>query len=70
MFDLKNIYKCSWMHPISKVYHMLYYVLVRKRDRYDFRITRVMRGVECWSDHLMVRLVLSIRIRPLQEETR
>ena len=34
------------------------YVLLRKRDRQDIRITRVMRGVEYWSDHLMVRSIL------------
>ena len=64
IFDIKDIHKGSWMHPRSKVYHMLDYVLVRKRDRQDVRITRVMRGAECWSDHLMVRSVLSLRIRP------
>ena len=47
LFDLNDIYKSSWMHPRSKVYHMLDYVLVRKPDRQDLRITRVMRGPEC-----------------------
>ena len=64
LFDLKNIYKGSWMHPRSKIYHMLDYVLLRKRDRQDIRITRVMRGADCWTDHLMVRSVLALRIRP------
>ena len=64
IFQLKDIHKGSWMHPRSKVYHMLDYVLMRRRDRQDIRITRVMRGAECWSDHLMVRSVLSLRIRP------
>ena len=64
IFDLKDIYKGTWMHPRSKIYHMLDYVLLRKRDRQDIKITRVMRGAECWSDHLMVRSVLALRIRP------
>ena len=65
MFDLKDIYKGSWMHLKPKVYHLLDHILVRKRNRQDLRITRVVRGVECWPDHLMDRSVLSLRIRPL-----
>ena len=33
MFDLRDINKVRWMHPISKVYYVLEYVLVRNRDK-------------------------------------
>lgn len=64
MFQLKDIYKGTWRHPRSKHYHMLDYIIVKQRDHLDVQITRVMRGAECWTDHLLVRCKLALRIRP------
>jgi len=36
------------MHPRSKHWHLLDYVLVKAVDLQDVQITRVMRGAECW----------------------
>jgi len=52
------------MHPLSKQWHLLDYVLVKAVDLQDVHITRVMRGAECWTDHRLVRTSLRIRIRP------
>ena len=61
-FQLANKYKTTWQHPRSKHWHLLDYVITRQRDLSDFHITCVMRGASCWSDHRLVRSVLSLKL--------
>ncbi|XP_078576149.1 uncharacterized protein LOC144861905 [Branchiostoma floridae x Branchiostoma japonicum] len=63
LFQLRTMHKTTWMHPRSKRWHMLDYVLVRQLDRKDVKITRVMRGAQGWTDHRMVRTRLEIHIK-------
>jgi len=64
LFQLKHKHKTTWMHPRSKHWHLLDYVLVKAVDLQDVQITTVMHGAECWTDHRLVRTSLRIRIRP------
>ena len=64
MFQLRNMHKTTWMHPRSRHWHMIDYIIVRQRDLDDVRITRVMRGADCSTDHRMVRSEISMRVRP------
>ncbi|KAI8519286.1 hypothetical protein Bbelb_025430 [Branchiostoma belcheri] len=57
-------YKTTWMHPRSKQWHMLDYAICRRRDISDFKITRAMRGAECWTDHRLIRSILRLHIAP------
>ncbi|XP_076447193.1 uncharacterized protein LOC143284443 [Babylonia areolata] len=67
LFQQANKYKNTWMHPRSKQWHMLDYVIVRQWGRGDVSITRCMRGAVCWSDHRLVRSKMNIRLaRKLQ----
>ena len=68
-FQMKNRLKTTWQHPRSKHWHLLDYVIVRQKDRRDVLTTRVMRGAECWTDHLMVRSKLRMNIQPRQSRT-
>ena len=52
------------MHPRSKKWHLLDYVIVKQSNIQDVLITRVMRGADGWSDHRMIRSLLSMRICP------
>ena len=45
----------TWMHPRSKHWHLLDYVIERQRDRRDVNVTRAVRGSGYLSDHLFVR---------------
>lgn len=63
MFPMKNIYKGTWRHPRSNTWHLIDYVIVRRRDLRDVRITRVMRGADCWTDHRMVRSLMNLKLR-------
>ncbi|KAA3671105.1 uncharacterized protein DEA37_0005725 [Paragonimus westermani] len=53
----------TWTHPRSGHHHLLDYVIVRQRDIGEVRITRVMRGAECSTDHRLVRTKLFIHVR-------
>ncbi|KAI8515959.1 hypothetical protein Bbelb_067720 [Branchiostoma belcheri] len=64
MFRQDNKYKTTWMHPRSKQWHMIDYVITRQRDISDIHLTRVMRGADCWTDHRLVRTKCNIHIAP------
>ena len=57
-------YKTSWMHPRSKHWHLIDFIIVRQRDIRDVRVTRAMRDAECWTHHRLVRAVLTLHIAP------
>ena len=54
IFHLSNRNKTAWMHPRSKHWHLIDYVIVRKKDRQNVRVTKAMCGVECWTDHRLI----------------
>ena len=62
LFQRKHKHK-TWMHPRSKRWHLLDYVLVKAVDLQDVQITRVMRGAECWTDHRLDGTSFRIHIR-------
>uniref|UniRef100_A0A5F8H7Z0 Reverse transcriptase domain-containing protein n=1 Tax=Monodelphis domestica TaxID=13616 RepID=A0A5F8H7Z0_MONDO len=64
VFRMVNKYKTTWMHPRSKQWHLIDYIIVRLRDIQDVKITRAMRGAECWTDHQLVRVTLQMCIAP------
>ena len=64
LFRLANKYEATWMHPRSKHWHMIDFIIVRQCDIRDVRVTCAMRGAECWTDHRLVRAVLTLHIAP------
>ena len=64
VFKLPNRNKTSWMHPRSKHWHLIDYVIVRRTDRQDVRVTKTMCGADCWTDHRLVVSKLKLRIQP------
>ena len=46
-FQQRNQLRTTWKHPRSKRWHLLDYVIVRRAEERDVRITRVMRGAQC-----------------------
>ena len=63
-FQLRDMHKTSWMHPRSKHWHLIDYVIVRRRDLNEVRITRAMRGAECFTDHRLIHSALRLTVRP------
>ena len=64
LFQQANKYKTTWMHPRSKHWHMLDYIITRQRDVSDVHRTRVARGTDCWSDHRLVRSTVALNLNP------
>ena len=64
MFQLQNKVKTSCMHPRSKYWHLIDFVIMRRSDLRDVKITRAMRGADYWTDQRLIRSQLSMRVRP------
>ena len=66
IFRMKDRYKTSWMHPRSKHWHLIDYIIVRRSDLKFVMKTSAIREAECHTDHRLVASVISWKIRPKQ----
>ena len=66
VFRLPPRRKTTWMHPRSKHWHLIDYVIVRRKDRQDVRVTKTVCGADCWTDHRLVVSKLNLRIQPVR----
>ena len=64
VFRLPARNKTSKMHSRSKHWHLIDYVIERRKDRQDVRVTKTMCGADCWTDHRLVVSKLNLRIQP------
>ena len=64
VFNLPTRNRTTWMHPHSKHWHLIDYVIVRMRDRQDVRVTRARCGAECWTDHRLIVSKLKLCVQP------
>ena len=64
IFQQKDSLKTTWMHPRSKHWHLIDYVLARQRDLKDILHTRVMPSAECHTDHRLVHCKLKLHFKP------
>ncbi|BHF85427.1 hypothetical protein SprV_1002859200 [Sparganum proliferum] len=63
-FCLSEREKATGRHPRSRQWHVLDYVLVRRRDQRDVPVTKAIAGADGWTDHRLVILKIGIRIQP------
>ena len=54
-FCHKGDHIATWMHPRSRQWHLLDYVIVRQRDMQDVCNVHTLCGADCWTDHALVR---------------
>nr|VZI31821.1 unnamed protein product [Spirometra erinaceieuropaei] len=66
-FRLPMREETTWLHPRSRQWHLLDYVLVRRRDQRDVLVTKTISGAEGWTVH---RLVISKKWIRLQHRER
>ena len=52
------------MHPRSKHWHLIDYVIVRRTDRQDVKMTKTRCGADCWTDHRLAVSKLNLRFQP------
>nr|VZI36749.1 unnamed protein product [Spirometra erinaceieuropaei] len=63
-FCLPERERATWMHPRSRQWHLLDYVLVRRRDQRDVLVTKAIAGADGWTDHRLVISKMRIRLQP------
>ncbi|BHF75574.1 hypothetical protein SprV_0501867000 [Sparganum proliferum] len=56
--------KATWRHPRSRQWHLLDYVLVRRRGQRDVLVTKAIAGADGWTDHRLVISKMRIRLQP------
>ncbi|XP_013793840.1 craniofacial development protein 2-like [Limulus polyphemus] len=64
LFHLPTRNRTSWIHPLSKHWHLIDYVITRKNDVRDVRVTKAVCGAECWTDHRLIISRLVVRVVP------
>ena len=70
IFQQATRHKTTWMHPGTKEWHMIDYVITRHRDAADVHHTRAMCGSCTWSDHRLVKCKLALRAKVSQRRRR
>ncbi|BHF82266.1 hypothetical protein SprV_0802540300 [Sparganum proliferum] len=63
-FCLPEREKATWRHPRSRHWHLLDYVLVRRRSQQDVLVTKAIAGADGWTDHRLVISKMRIRLQP------
>jgi exonuclease III len=63
IFQQANKHKTTWMHPGTKKWHMIDFIITRQRDVKDVHHTRAMCGSCTWSDHRLVKCKLNLRVK-------
>ena len=63
-FRLPTRKKTTWMHPRSKHWHLIDYIIVRKKDLKDVKVTKAMCGADCWTDHRLVLSKMKLFVQP------
>nr|VZI48832.1 unnamed protein product [Spirometra erinaceieuropaei] len=63
-FCLPEREKATWRHPRSRQWHLLDYVLVRRRDQQDVLVKKAIAGADGWTDHRLVISQMCIRLQP------
>nr|VZI30777.1 unnamed protein product [Spirometra erinaceieuropaei] len=63
-FCLPEREKATWRHPRSRQWHLLDYVLVRRRDQRDLLVTKAIEGADGWTDHRLFISKMRIHLQP------
>ena len=63
MFKQKDERNTTWMHPRSRHWHMIDFIITRCQDKMNIHSTRVMRGANCRTVHQMLRSKVAFGIR-------
>ena len=68
IFHQKDCLKAEWMHPRSKQWHLLTYVILRQRNTKDVLQPRAMPRSKFCTGHPQVRLRLKLYFKPKTQE--
>ena len=69
VFQQAHRHKTTWMHPRSKRWHLIDYVITRQRDLSEVKLTRSLPMSTIWTDHRLVRSNIAIKVLPRRRHT-
>ena len=61
-FKTKPQHKVSWQHPRTKIWHQIDFIITRRDDLKDVKLTRSYHSADCDTDHSLV--ISKIRLSP------
>ena len=64
MFRLPTRNKTTWIHPRSRHWHLIDYVITRAKDRRNVRVTKAMCGADCCTGHRLINWIFPSNRRP------
>ncbi|VDL91884.1 unnamed protein product [Schistocephalus solidus] len=67
-FRLPMRQQATCVQPQSRHWHLLDYVLVRRRDKQDMLVTKAIPGANGWMDHHFVTSEMRLRLQPSSNE--
>lgn len=56
--------RTSWIYLRSKHWHLIDYVITKRRDKRDVKVTEARCGVDGWADHRLIMSKDKIQILP------
>nr|VZI42995.1 unnamed protein product [Spirometra erinaceieuropaei] len=62
--------QATWRHPRSRQWHLLDYVLVRRRDQLDVLVTKAIAGSDVWTNDRVVISNMRISLQPRRRPQR
>ena len=63
LFKTPECKKSTWMHPRSKHWHQIDFIITRQSDKSDVLSTCAMRGANCNTDHQLLRARFALVLR-------
>ena len=48
----------------ASTWHLVDYIIVRRRDRRDVRVTKAMCSADCWTDRRLILSKLNLQVQP------
>ena len=61
MFERKNIHKYTWQLPGSKQWYYIDYIIMRQKQMSWCCDVSVLRPVDCWTDHKLLRAQMKLQ---------
>ena len=59
-FQNKSVHQGTWTHLATKATHMIDFIMTGANQRVHCKDVCVMRGANCWTDHMLVRAKLNV----------
>ncbi|ESN91965.1 hypothetical protein HELRODRAFT_181889 [Helobdella robusta] len=64
VFQQADRKKTSWKHPRSGHWHLIDYILIRRRDLRLARLTKAVQASTMWSDHRLIKMSVFLTVKP------